>query len=127
MGPGGRAFLQQPGQFVAAAYECRIDLAGSGPGENLALCGLDRFPEGKYADVTGLCKAAKLAGEDGVVDQDYSLNPGRYVGVVIEDDGMTKEEFKAEMLSLDAELAKLGAEARELEQKISENLRGLAK
>lgn len=88
---------------------------------------LDRFPEGKYADVTGLCKAAKLAGEDGVVDQDYSLNPGRYVGVVIEDDGMTKEEFKAEMLSLDAELAKLGAEARELEQKISENLRGLAK
>jgi len=41
----------------------------------------ERFPEGKYVDVVGLCKAAKLDGEDGIIDQDYSLNPGRYVGV----------------------------------------------
>ena len=38
--------------------------------------------------------AAKLDGEDGIIDQDYSLNAGRYVGVVIEDDGMTEEEYK---------------------------------
>ena len=60
----------------------------------------ERFPEGKYQDVIGLCKVAKLEGEDGIIDQDYSLNPGRYVGVVIEDDGMTEEEFKQTMLGL---------------------------
>lgn len=83
------------------------------------------FPEGKYQDVIGLCKAAKLEGEDGIIDQDYSLNPGRYVGVVIEDDGMTEEEFKAQMLSLNDELSKLNEEAYELEQKIEENLKEL--
>ena len=37
---------------------------------------------------------------------DYSLNPGRYVGVVIEDDGMSEEEFKTEMRGFNAELTK---------------------
>ncbi|WP_313524675.1 type I restriction-modification system subunit M [Anaerotignum sp.] len=86
---------------------------------------LERFPDGKYKDVTGLCKAAKIEGEDGIKDQDYSLNPGRYVGVVIEDDGLTEEEFKAEMMSLQAELEKLNNEARGLEGKIAENLKSL--
>lgn len=85
----------------------------------------ERFPEGKYQDVIGLCKVAKLEGEDGIIDQDYSLNAGRYVGVVIEDDGMTAEEFKAEMLSLNSEFEKLNKEAQALEKQISENLKGL--
>ena len=85
----------------------------------------ERFPDGKYNDVIGLCKAAKLEGEDGIIDQDYSLNAGRYVGVVIEDDGMTAEEFKTEMLSLNDELLKLNAEAHSLEQTIAENLKEL--
>lgn len=50
----------------------------------------ERFPEAKYEDVIGLCKLASIAE---IKEQDYSLNPGRYVGVVIEDDGMTEEEF----------------------------------
>ena len=85
----------------------------------------DRFPAGKYRDVIGLCKAAKLDGEDGIIDQDYSLNAGRYVGVVIEDDGMTAEEFKAEMLSLNSELEKLNCEARGIEVLIANNLKEL--
>ena len=83
----------------------------------------ERFPEGKYCDVIGLCKVAKLDGEDGIIDQDYSLNAGRYVGVVIEDDGLTAEELKAEMLSLNSELEKLNHEARGLEDTIAANLK----
>lgn len=86
---------------------------------------MERFPEGKYRDVIGLCKVAKLDGEDGIIDQDYSLNAGRYVGVVIEDDGMTAEEFKAEMLSLNSELEKLNGEARDFEALIANNLKEL--
>ena len=77
-------------------------------------------------DVIGLCKAAKLDGEDGILDQDYSLNPGRYVGVVIEDDGMTEEEFKDEMCSLNEELIALNTEAQTLEKTITANLKALA-
>ena len=68
---------------------------------------------------------AKLEGEDGIKDQDYSLNPGRYVGVVIEDDGMTEEEFKAEMRSLADELTSLNTEAHKLEETIAANLKEL--
>ena len=82
----------------------------------------ERFPDGKYNDVIGLCKVAKLEGEDGIIDQDYSLNAGRYVGVVIEDDGMTAEEFKTEMLSLNEELLKLNDEAQRLETEIQNNI-----
>ena len=86
---------------------------------------MERFPDGEYEDVIWLCKVAKIEGEDGIIDQDYSLNAGRYVGVVIEDDGLTAEEFKAEMLSLNSELEKLNAEAKSLDEKISDNLKGL--
>ncbi len=100
----------------------------------------ERFPEGKYTDIIGLCKAAKVGvsyeidkkgkqieviEEDSIADQDYSLNAGRYVGVVIEDDGMTEEEFKETMLSLNSELTALNAEAKELEAQIAANLKAL--
>ena len=80
---------------------------------------IERFPNGVYQDVIGLCKVAPLEGEDGIIDQDYSLNAGRYVGVVIEDDGMTEEEFKNTMLGLNEELCTLNNDAKEFEDKIS--------
>ena len=86
---------------------------------------MERFPEGKYQDVIGLCKVAKLEGEDGIKDQDYSLNAGRYVGVVIEDDGMTADEFKAEMQRLHSEFETLSAQAQELGKEIGNNLKSL--
>ena len=78
----------------------------------------ERFPNGEYQDVIGLCKVAFIDGEDGVIDQDYSLNAGRYVGVVIEDDGLTDEEYKSEMLSLADSLQKLSDEENTLEESI---------
>lgn len=85
----------------------------------------ERFPEGKYRDVIGLCKVAKLEGEDGIKDQDYSLNPGRYVGVVIEDDGMTEEEFKEKMLSLNSEYTNLIKSVSEVELSLNRKIKEL--
>lgn len=84
---------------------------------------LERWPEGKYQDVIGLCKVAKLEGEDGIIDQDYSLNPGRYVGVVIEDDGMTEEEFAETMKVSYAKFKALNVEAEGFMFDIEENIK----
>lgn len=86
---------------------------------------LERWPEGKYQDVIGLCKVAKLEGEDGIIDQDYSLNPGRYVGVVIEDDGMTEEDFAETMKADHDELKSLNAKAKTLMVEIDKNMKNL--
>ncbi|WP_414048088.1 N-6 DNA methylase [Macrococcus equi] len=86
---------------------------------------LERFPDGKYQDVIGLCKVAMLNGEDGIIDQDYSLNPGRYVGVVIEDDGLTAEQFKGKLFDLNEEFKQLNEEAKDLEEQIEKNLDSL--
>ncbi|NJK93456.1 MAG: N-6 DNA methylase, partial [Blastochloris sp.] len=74
-------------------------------------------------DVTGLCK---LASPVEVAEQDYSLNPGRYVGVVIEEDGKTEEEFIEEALSLNKEVESLTKQAQQLQNVISTNVSALA-
>jgi type I restriction enzyme M protein len=79
----------------------------------------ERFPKAEYEDVTGLCK---LASPTEVKEQDYSLNPGRYVGVVIEEDGKSEEEFVSELLAMQEELAGLNEAARELEKVIAGNV-----
>lgn len=86
---------------------------------------LERFPEAKYKDVIGLCKVATIDGEDGIEEQEWSLNAGRYVGVVIEDDGMTNDEFKAKMLGLNDKLDKLNKESKSLEDSIAFNIKEL--
>ncbi|NMD42638.1 MAG: SAM-dependent DNA methyltransferase [Firmicutes bacterium] len=78
---------------------------------------VEHFPDGKYVDVPGLCKAATLKEID---EQDFSLNPGRYVGVAErqEDDG----DFYERLQELNEELELLNQEARELEERIAENI-----
>ena len=79
----------------------------------------ERFPEAEYEDVTGLCKLASPAE---VKEQDYSLNAGRYVGVVIEEDGKSEEEFLADLLAMNEELSVLNGSARRLEAVIAHNV-----
>jgi type I restriction enzyme M protein len=71
----------------------------------------------KYADIPGLCKVARLAE---IEAQGWSLNPGRYVGVTAraEDDF----DFKERLEEQNEELETLNAEARELEERIAENV-----
>lgn len=83
----------------------------------------ERFPKAHYEDITGLCKLATPAE---VEEQDWSLNPGRYVGVVIEEDGKTEEEFISGLLKMNDELTRLNAEARALEKVIARNMTVLA-
>ena len=83
----------------------------------------ERFPEAQYADVIGLCK---LATKVEVAEQDYSLNPGRYVGVVVEEDGKTAEQFSADLLALNRELEALNRDAVALADTISHNVRQMA-
>lgn len=82
----------------------------------------DRFPDGTYTNVTRLCKVASL---DDIREQDYSLNPGRYVGVVIEEDGLTAKEFKAEMKRRHEELMALNSKAIEVMGKIDQDMKSL--
>lgn len=83
----------------------------------------ERFPSAQYEDVTGLCK---LATPEEIKEQDYSLNPGRYVGVVIEEDGKSEEEFIAELLAMNDELTSLNAVAQDLKNVIARNIQQVA-
>jgi type I restriction enzyme M protein len=78
-----------------------------------------RFPKAAYEDVTGLCK---LATQAEIEEQDWSLNPGRYVGVVIEEDGKTEEEFSEFMAESLDQLKALSEAASATEAAIYANL-----
>ena len=76
---------------------------------------------GKYEDVSGFCKAAKL---DEIRKHGHILTPGRYVGAEeVEDDG---EPFDDKMQKLTGELAEKFKKSRELEEEIRKNLGDMA-
>jgi len=77
----------------------------------------ETFPEGRYADVPGLCKVAAIAD---IEAQGWSLNPGRYVGVA--ERALDDFDFKEKLETLNEELERLNAAARELEERIGENV-----
>lgn len=79
----------------------------------------ERFPNAEYEDVTGLCK---LAAPEEVKEQDYSLNSGRYVGVVIEEDGRSEEEFISEVNRLNEEYVVSSELSQQLHAVIQQNL-----
>lgn len=86
---------------------------------------MERFPDKKYRDIVGLCKVVDIGSEDGIKEQDWSLNAARYVGVLIEDDGLTQEEFKAKILDFNMEIENLNNEVKLLEKIISQNIKEL--
>ena len=80
----------------------------------------ESFPEGGYQNVAGLCRVATIKE---VEAQGWSLNPGRYVGVAArEEDDF---DFFQRLEELNEELEVLNSKARELEEKIAENVTAL--
>ena len=70
-----------------------------------------------YVDVAGLCKRATKAE---IEAQGWSLNPGRYVGAAARD--AEDVDFAERLEELNEELEVLNAEARELEERIAQNV-----
>ena len=67
-----------------------------------------------YEDVKGFCKSATI---EEIREADYSLVPGRYVG--IDDSGkMSDEEVKAEIIRVKQELKELMEQGKVLDEKI---------
>ena len=78
----------------------------------------EKFGEGEYRDILGLCK---LADRTEIVEKGYSLTPGAYVGVApVEDDSV---DFAARMAEIHSELITLQAESNELMETISKNMK----
>jgi type I restriction enzyme M protein len=77
----------------------------------------EKFPDGKYTDISGLCKVATLAE---IEAQGWSLNPGRYVGVT--ERAADDFDFKEKLEELNEELDVMNKEARELDEQIADNM-----
>jgi type I restriction-modification system DNA methylase subunit len=72
----------------------------------------------KYSDIPGLCKAVALKD---IETHDWSLNPGRCVGVA-PGETVSDEDFKEHLEELNEELEKLNAQSRQLEETIARNV-----
>ena len=89
----------------------------------------EKFGDGEYKDILGLCKvayttdAAKGEDKDGISieEKGWSLTSGAYVGVApVEDDGV---DFEERMAEIHRELLSLQAESNELMETISKNMK----
>lgn len=122
-------------KLLTAIAEARVALTGD-PEVHLTVTGalkraryfeaqaewlLSRFPEGRLRDVEGL---VKLVDMDELAANDYSLTPGRYVGVApeVEDEDF---DFDATIKEIHLELETLNAEAAELAEVIAANFEEL--
>lgn len=81
----------------------------------------EKFGDGVYQDILGLCKIADRTTI--IEEKGCSLTPGAYVGVApVEDDGV---DFHVRMAEIQQELLSLQAESNELMDTISRNFKEL--
>lgn len=122
-------------KLLAAIVEARVPLTGD-PNVHLSVTGglkraryfegqaewlLSRFPEGKLCDVEGL---VKLVDQTELAENDYSLTPGRYVGVAPEEDD-EDFDFEETINEIHLEIETLNAEASDLAEAIAKNFEEL--
>jgi type I restriction enzyme M protein len=78
---------------------------------------LERFPQSKYLNVAGLCATATIAD---IKEQDWSLNPGRYVGT--RETHASDVDFVANMEMLQEQFSGLTAEAVALAETVEASI-----
>ena len=77
----------------------------------------EKFGDGEYHDIAGLCRCATLAD---IEEKEWSLNPGSYVGVAeSKSDGV---DYKARLAEIKVELSALQEQNNDLMQQIIANL-----
>ena len=107
-----------------AAKTAELEAAAVEVGEAVWL--VEKFGEGEYTDVPGLCKVASkkdIQGDQSADKSSWSLTPGAYVGVPpVEDDGV---DFHERMGEIQAELTRLQAESNDLMATITRNFQEL--
>lgn len=86
----------------------------AGSGSSIA----ETFPGGLYHDVPGLCRVAT---RKQIAEQDWSLNPGRYVGVA-PGQKQEDEEFRTRLEALQEQLEKLNTDAIQLQMLVAQNV-----
>lgn len=126
-----RKVISDGKKHLAAIAEARVALTGD-PEIHLTPSGalkrfryfegqadwlLSRFPEGQLRDVKGL---VKLVDQAELAENDYSLTPGRYVGVAPEEDD-EDFDFEEAIKEIHEELETLNAEGAELAETIAKN------
>lgn len=119
-------------QYIASLKSLQLQLSGNPDEEELGLLHeteyfykqahwlTSRFPEGVYTDVEGLCKVVT---QKEIEAKDWSLSPGRYIGV----DTATDDDFDYEerLNEIHIELDGLNQEAIDLANAISENYKAM--
>ncbi len=80
----------------------------------------ERFPEARLRDVEGLVKLVSI---EEIAANDWSLTPGRYVGVAPEEDG--DFDFEVALREIHVELEELNSEAARLAERIKRNFEEL--
>jgi type I restriction enzyme M protein len=81
----------------------------------------ERFPDAELRDVEGLVKLVSIAE---IERNDWSLTPGRYVGVAPEEED-EDFDFEEALREIHVELADLNTEAQQLAATIAKNFEGL--
>lgn len=107
-----------------AAKTAELEAAATEVGEAVWLT--EKFGEGEYADVPGLCKVASkkdIQGDQPADKSSWSLTPGAYVGVPpVEDDGV---DFRERMNEIQEELTRLQTKSNQLMDTITRNFQEL--
>ena len=80
----------------------------------------ERFPDGTYLDVPGLCKVATLTE---IEAQGWSLNPGRYTGTAVGDED--DEDFTEKLSRFYEEFTRLSDEAGALRAEVDAAVQGI--
>lgn len=115
---------QKKRREALAEVTARMESAATEIGEAVWL--VEKFGEGEYADVPGLCKVAKrteIQGDQPAEKSSWSLTPGAYVGVPpVEDDGV---DFHERMVEIHSELLELQKRGNDLMATIDRNFQEL--